>query len=73
MVRCINLAKKKHIPQRRAGLAERTRTGAGGTVVMCSNAAWSLNFFSFFYFSKCFGGLVAGTRSAKFPVPVPGL
>ena len=38
---------KNDIQQRRAGLAERTRARAGGTVVMGSNPAQFLNFFSF--------------------------
>ena len=78
VVRCINLAKNA-IKQRRAGLAERTRASwgqAGGTVVVDSTPAQSLNFFFFLSLSKIskfFGGLFAGTRSTKFSVPVPGL
>ena len=59
-------------------MVERTRVGAGGTVVVGSNPAQSLDFFFFLSltfenFFKFFGGLVAGARSAKFSVPVPGL
>ena len=76
MVRCIKLA-KNGIQQWRAWLAERTRAGAGRTVVMGLNPSCLI--FEFFFFlslskvSKFFGGLVAGTRSENFSVPVPGL
>ena len=55
---------------------EWTSAGAGGAVVVGSNPAQFMNFFFFFRFqkiSKFFGGLVTGTPSAKFPVPVPVL
>ena len=57
-------------------VAERTRAWAGGTVVLGSNPVWFMNFFFFLTFGKFLSflaGFVAGTRSAKFPVPVPGL
>ena len=53
MVRCINVA-KNDIEQRRAGLAERTRAGAGGKMVMGSNPPQFLNFFFFLSLSKIF-------------------
>ena len=54
---------------------ERTRAGADEAMVMGSNPARLFEFFFFFLplekISKFFGGLIAGTPSAKFPVPVP--
>ena len=44
---------KNGIQQRRAGLAERSRAGAGGAVVMGLNPAPSYEFF-FFHFRKIF-------------------
>ena len=38
---------KNGIQQRRVGLAERARAGAGGAVVMGSNPAWIFGFFFF--------------------------
>ena len=76
VTRCIKVAKNS-IQQRRAGLAERSRAGAGAgeAVVLGSNPAW---IFGFFFFSSTFekflsflAGYYAGTRSAKFSVPVP--
>ena len=68
MVRCIKLA-KNDIQQRQTGLAERTRAGAGGTVVVGWNPACSLNF-SFFSptfekFLSFFGGLVCQYSKRK--------
>ena len=70
---------KNGIQQRRAGLAERSRAGAGagagagGAVVLGSNPAWIFGFFSstFENFLSFLAGYYAGTRSAKFSVPVP--
>ena len=36
---------ENNIQQRRAGLAEQARAGAGGAVVMGSNPAWIFGFF----------------------------
>ena len=49
-----------------------TRAGVEGAVVMGSNPAKPMNFFSF-PLSKNFGGLVTGTPNTKFPLPVPVL
>ena len=53
---------KNSIHQRRAGLAERSRAGAGEAVVLGSNPAWIFGFFFFFFhfrkISKFFGGLL---------------
>ena len=66
---------KNSIQQRRAGLAERSRAGAGEAVVLGSNPAWIFGFFFFFFtfekFLSFLAGYYAGTRSAKFSVPVP--
>ena len=75
VVRCIKLAKNS-IHQRRAGWTS--------GLVLGLEERWSwvrilLNLWTFFFFfrvqkiSKFFGGLVTGTPSAKFPVPVPVL
>ena len=68
---------KKQHPAAASRVAERTRAWAGGTVVLGSNPVWSMNFLFFFLtfenFLSFLAGLVAGTRSANFPVPVPGL
>ena len=73
MVRCI----KRYLAAA-SWVDEWARAGAGDGLVM----RWSwvripFGYSSFFFFfplekfSKFFGGLIAGTRSAKFPVPVP--
>ena len=68
---------KNGIQRRRAGLAERSRAGAGGAggaVVLGSNTAWIFGFFfssTFENFLSFLPGYYAGTRSAKFSVPVP--
>ena len=67
---------KKQHPAAASRVAERTRAWAGGAVVLGSNPVWSMIFIFFLPFEKFLSflaGLVASTRSAKFPVPVPGL
>ena len=68
--------KKRH-PSVASWVAEQTRAWAGGTVVMDRfEICLIYEFFSFSHFRKIsnfLAGLVAGTRSAKFPVLVPGL
>jgi riboflavin transporter FmnP len=57
-------------------VAERTRAGAGGAVVMGSNLAWSLNYFFFFpTFEKFlfFGGLSCRLFNPYVWVLVPAL
>ena len=54
------VGKKQH-PAIASRVDEWISVGAGEAVVVGSNPATSTNFF---------GGLVAGTRSRKFPVPV---
>ena len=51
-------------------MAEWTRVGAGGAVVMGSNLFQSMNFLFISALKKfqVFGGLVTGTLSANFPV-----
>ena len=52
---------KNRIQQRRAGLAERARAGAGGAVIIGSNPVldlWTFFFFHFRNFSKFFSGLL---------------
>ena len=59
-----------------AVMAEWIGVGTDEAVVMGSNPATSIIFFFLFCSQKIckfFGGLVASTRSRKFPVPVPVL
>ena len=78
VARSINLAKNS-IQQRRAGWL--SRLGLGLVVRWYGGPGFEsrlvYEFFFFFLtlekFLNFLVGLVAGTRSAKFPVPVPGL
>ena len=70
------VGKKQH-PATASRVDEWIGVGGGEAMVVGSNPVTSMNFFFFLFCSqkssKFFGGLVAGTRSRKFPVPVPVL
>ena len=67
------ICQKRH-PAAVDRVAEWTRAGAGEVVAVGLNLALSMNFFSPSQkISEFFGGLVTGTPSTKFPVPVPVL